>query len=69
MKQISGHPHLRKGSNGVIINTSEQERRSYRQAKQQAKRQLESQHEITELKAEVAELTSLVKQLIQNNGS
>ena len=69
MKHISGHPNLRKGSKGVIYNVSEQERRSYRHAKAQAMKQLESQHEITELKAELSELKDLVKQLIQNNGT
>lgn len=69
MKQITGHPNLRKSQRGVIVNVSEQERRSYRQAKQQAIKQLESQEEITELKAELSELKALVNQLIQNNGT
>ena len=69
MKQVHNHPNLRKGSNGVIINVSETERRAYRQAKQQALKQRESQDEIRELKSELNEVKELLQQLLKNNGS
>ena len=69
MKQVHNHPNLRKGSNGVIINVSETERRAYRQAKHQALKQRESQDEIRELKSELNEVKELLQQLLKNNGS
>ena len=69
MKQVHNHPNLRKGSNGVIINVSDTERRAYRQAKQQALKQRESQDEIRELKSELNEVKELLQQLLKNNGS
>ena len=69
MKQVHNHPNLRKGSNGVIINVSDTERRAYRQAKQQALKQRESQDEIKELKSELNEVKELLQQLLKNNGS
>ena len=65
MKLVHGFPNLRKGTNGVIINVSDSERRSYRQAKQTALKQLHSQEEIQSLRTELDELKDLVKQLIQ----
>ena len=69
MKQVHNHPNLRKGSNGVIINVSDTERRAYRQAKNQALKQRESQDEIRELKSELNEVKELLQQLLKNNGS
>lgn len=69
MKLVHNHPNLRKGNKGVIINVSEQERRSYRQAKQQALKQLHSQDEIAELKSELSEVKELLQQLLKNNGT
>ena len=36
MKLVNGHPNLRKGSNGVILNVNQTERQQYRQAKKMA---------------------------------
>lgn len=69
MKMVNGHPNLRKGNKGVILNVSEQERRSYHQAKQQALKQLHSQEEIAELKSELSEVKELLQQLLKNNGT
>lgn len=69
MAQIDGYPNHHKNSSGVIVNRSSAERRAYRQAKQQALKQLESQDEIKELRHELNELKTLIKQLAQNNGS
>lgn len=69
MKMVHNHPNLRKGNKGVIVNVSEQERRSYRQAKHQALKQLHSQDEIAELKSELSEVKELLQQLLKNNGT
>ena len=69
MKLVHNHPNLRKGSNGVIINVNENERRAYRQAKDLARKQNESQSEIQDLKSEISEVKELLHQLLKNNGS
>ena len=63
MKLVHGHPNLRKG-NGVILNVSQEERRSYRMAKQQAIQQRESQEEIVNLRSELDEIKGLLHQLL-----
>ena len=69
MKLVHNHPNLRKGSNGVIINVNESERRAYRQSKELARKQSESQSEIQDLKSEISEVKELLHQLLKNNGS
>lgn len=69
MTQIQGYPGLYKNSSGVIVNKSSAERHAYRQMKEQALKQVESQYEIQSLKDEVKELKDLIHQLIQNNGT
>ena len=64
MKLVHGHPNLRKGSNGVIINVNDNERRAYRQSKQLALKQQDSQHEIQDLKSELQEVKELLHQLL-----
>lgn len=69
MKLVHGHPNLRKGSNGVILNVNQTERQQYRQAKKMALQQQESQNEIEDLKSELQEVKQLLHQLIKNNGT
>ena len=69
MKLVHGHPNLRKGSNGVILNVSNAERSQYRQAKQMALKQIESQSEIQDLQSEIKEVKELLHQLLKNNGT
>ena len=69
MKLVHGHPNLRKGTNGVILNVSSTEREQYRQAKRMALRQQESQGEIQDLKSELQEVKELLHQLLKNNGT
>jgi len=69
MKLVHGHPNLRKGSNGVILNVSNTERSQYRQAKQMALKQIESQSEIQDLQSEIKEVKELLHQLLKNNGT
>lgn len=69
MKLVHGHPNLRKGSNGVILNVSNSERSQYRQAKQMALKQIESQSEIQDLQSEIKEVKELLHQLLKNNGT
>lgn len=64
MKLVHGHPNLRKGSNGVIVNVNDNERRAYRQSKQLALKQQDSQHEIQDLKSELQEVKELLHQLL-----
>ena len=69
MKLVHGHPSLRKGDNGLIVNVSHSERDQYRTAKRMALQQRESQCEIQDLKSELQEVKALLHQLIQNNGT
>ena len=69
MKLVNGHPNLRKGSNGVILNVNQTERQQYRQAKKVALQQKESQGEIADLKSELKEVKELLHQLLKNNGT
>ena len=69
MKVVHGHPSLRKGERGLIVNVSHSERDQYRAAKRMALQQLESQSEIQDLKSELQEVKELLHQLIQNNGT
>ena len=69
MKLVHGHPNLRKSTNGLILNVSDEERRAYRQSKQMALKQQESQHEISDLKNELNEVKELLHQLLKNNGT
>ena len=69
MKLVNGHPNLRKGSNGVILNVNQTERQQYRQAKKMALEHKESQGEIADLKSELKEVKELLHQLLKNNGT
>ena len=62
---IDGHPQLFKDANtGVIVNRANSDRERYLIAKQQAKNSVNTQHEIADLRSEIDEIKSLLKQLI-----
>ena len=69
MKQIDGHPNLRKNDAGVILNVSQTERSQYRQAKKLALQNKDSKSEIDSLKSELKEVKDLLHQLLKNNGT
>jgi len=60
VQKVEGHPNLYKDpKTGVIVNRESNDRSRYRLAKQQAMLAMDSQIEISELKKEVKELSSL----------
>ena len=62
---IDGHPQLFKDTNsGVIVNRADSDRERYLIAKQQARNSQNTQHEIADLRSEIDEIKSLLKQLI-----
>ena len=63
--RINGHPDLYKDTEtGVIINKADNDRERYRIAKQQARASLNTKNELAELRGEIDEIKSLLKQLI-----
>ena len=66
MKQpIEGHPNLYKDSEtGVISNRADSERERYQIAKKQARMNLDNSVELDELRGEIDEIKSLLKQLL-----
>jgi hypothetical protein len=63
--KVEGHVNIYKDTNsGVIVNHDNSERSRYRLAKEQAKQNLRSQDDISELKKEIDEIKSLLQQLI-----
>lgn len=64
--KVEGHSSIYKDmETGVIVNRATTERDRYRMAKKQALLNLESQKEVSELRSEVNELKSLIKQLLE----
>ena len=62
---IDGHADLYKDTKtGVIVNRADTDRERYRIAKQQAKRSINTENELAELRGEIDEIKSLLKQLI-----
>ena len=62
---IDGHPQLFKDTDsGVIVNRANSDRERYLIAKQQAKNSVTTQNEIADLRSEIDEIKSLLKQLI-----
>ena len=62
---IDGHPELYKDTkSGVIVNRADTDRERYRIAKQQSRSSLSTQNELAELRGEINEIKSLLKQLI-----
>ncbi len=65
--KVEGHSGLYKDDEtGVIVNKGSSERDRYRIAKEQAKKNLQSQSEIETIKDELAELKTLLKQVLNN---
>ena len=70
MNKVEGHEGLYKDPlSDVIVNRAHMDRQKYLQMKRQAHLNISSQNEISELKHEVEELKTLIKQLIQSNGT
>jgi len=64
--KVEGHDSLYKDSSThLIVNRNTSERDRYRIAKQQALKNMESQQEISELKDEMKEIKSLLKQILK----
>jgi len=64
--KIEGHQDLFKDEDsGVIINRSLVDRERYRLAKKNAKDNLESKQEISQLKEELSEIKYLLQQLLR----
>ena len=62
---IEGHPNLFKDINsGVIVNRETSERSRYRIAKQQSRKSMDTENELSALREEMDEIKSLLKQLI-----
>ena len=62
---IEGHPNLFKDTDtGVIVNRSSSERDRYRIAKEQSRKSMNTEQEISSLRDEMDEIKSLLKQLI-----
>ena len=62
---IEGHPNLYKDTEtGVIVNRSSSERDRYQIAKQQSRKSLNTEQELSSLRGEIDEIKSLLKQLI-----
>ena len=65
--RVEGHNSLLKDDyTGVITNNNNSERERYRLAKEQAKKNMESQDEIKEMKEEISDIKDLLKQLINS---
>ena len=63
--KVDGYNGVFKDVNtGVITNNNNSDRDRYRLAKEQARKNMESQDEIKELKEEVSEIKDLLRQLI-----
>ena len=62
---IEGHPNLYKDmETGVIVNRSASERDRYRIAKEQSRKSMNTEQELSSLRGEIDEIKSLLKQLI-----
>ena len=62
---IEGHPNLYKDTEtGVIVNRSASERDRYRIAKEQSRKSMNTEQELSSLRGEIDEIKSLLKQLI-----
>ena len=65
--RVEGYTNVFKDEeSGVISNNNSSDRDRYRLAKQQAKKNMESQDEIKELKEELDEIKGLLRHLINN---
>ena len=65
--QVEGHPNLYKDSEtGVIVNRATSERERYQIAKQQSRKSMDTEQELSSLREEINEIKSLLKQLVNN---
>ena len=65
--KVEGYNNVFKDEDtGVITNNNNSDRERYRLAKQQAMKNIESQDEIKDLKEELNDIKTLLKQLINN---
>ena len=63
--QVEGHPNLYKDTEtGVIVNRAVSDRERYRIAKQQSRNSVNTEQELSSLRAEINEIKSLLKQLV-----
>ena len=63
-RQVEGHQNLYKDpETGIIVNRDSSDRHRYKIAKQQARMNVESKNEISELKKEVKELSNLREEI------
>ena len=69
-QQYEGHQGFFKDTDSeVIVQRNPSDRERYRLMKRTHAINSEAQHQVAELKSEINELKSLVKQLLENNGS
>ena len=62
---VNGHPELYKDTeSGVIVNRAQSDRERYQIAKRQARASQNTENELAELRGEIDEIKSLLKQLI-----
>ena len=65
--QVEGYPNLYKDADtGVIVNRAVSERERYQIAKQQSRKSLDTEQELSSLREEINEIKSLLKQLVNN---
>ena len=68
--KVEGHVNIYKDTeSGVIENKDNTERSRYRISRDNAKENLQSKFEIERLSNELTEIKSLLKQLVNNNGT
>ena len=66
MDRVDGYSGIYKDSDtGVIVNRSSSDRDRYKLAKEHAMKNMESREEIKNLKSELDEIKSLLKQIIK----
>ena len=65
--QVEGHPNLYKDTDtGVIVNRAVSDRERYRIAKEQSRKSVNTEQELSSLREEINEIKSLLKQLVNN---
>ena len=68
--KVDGYQNLYKDTrSGVIHNHSTIDRNAYRRAKKQALDHIEQKGEMQEIREELAELKTLLREVLKNNGT